>query len=346
MNTETAVAAVEDQPRAVTPVDVNAGTYALAAMSDDEFTFRLEALKRGRARIEEIQGSLLTEGVDFGSVAGSKLTLLKPGAEKLADFYRYAADFEPQRLVGDGVTAPPFTYLVKCRLHLGSLDGPVVATGFGAANVWEERNNRPGRKRLVCPECGSIGSLKFTARQAYWCIPDRGGCGANVEKGDERIRQIEATANPWDLENTVCKIAEKRSFVDGVLRATAASGLFTQDIEDADHSERPDGRPPSAPPAARGRPTSSRSAAPQATSDEPPWPAGPESAATIAQRVVPDAITTDADGGIYAEQCPKHRRPWKDTPYGLKCTARDEGTGSGYCEIRPSRRWIAEHEAA
>ncbi len=343
MSDETAMVAV-DETRALAPADVTAGTYALAAMSDGEFGFRLGALKRGRARIEEIQRSLMTEGVDFGAVPGTrgKPTLLKPGAEKLADFYRYAADFEPQRLVGDGVSAPPYTYLVKCLLHLGSLDGPVVATGHGAANVWEERNKRPARKSLVCPECGVIDALRLTSRGAYWCIPDRGGCGANVEKTDERVREVETASNPWDLENTVCKIAEKRSFVDGVLRATAASGLFTQDVEDADHPEHSDRQ--SFPPAGArrgGRPTPSRSAAASAPDED--------AAAWAAYGTAPDEApraeaVADAPDGVYGPQCPKHKRAWKETAYGQKCTARDESTKSGYCDYRPSRRWVAEHE--
>ena len=38
--------------------------------------------------------------------------------------------------------------------------------------------------------------------------------------------------DPWDLDTTLLKMAEKRAHVDATLRACAASGLFTQDIED------------------------------------------------------------------------------------------------------------------
>ena len=44
--------------------------------------------------------------------------------------------------------------------------------------------------------------------------------------GDERHRPYRA---PW---NTLLKMADKRAFVGAVLKATASSGLFTQDLED------------------------------------------------------------------------------------------------------------------
>jgi hypothetical protein len=40
---------------------------------------------------------------------------------------------------------------------------------------------------------------------------------------------------------------------------------------------------------------------------------------------------------------PQHvGRAWHDKYQ--KCTAKDPDTKSGYCEWRPSKRWIAEHE--
>jgi hypothetical protein len=43
--------------------------------------------------------------------------------------------------------------------------------------------------------------------------------------------------NPADHYNTVLKMAKKRAHVDAVLTATAASDIFTQDIEDMDPTE-------------------------------------------------------------------------------------------------------------
>jgi hypothetical protein len=40
--------------------------------------------------------------------------------------------------------------------------------------------------------------------------------------------------NPWDFQNTILKMAAKRAKVAATLNATAASDIFTQDVEDMD----------------------------------------------------------------------------------------------------------------
>jgi hypothetical protein len=174
-----------------------AGTYALATLTDEEFGTRLEALKKGRERIAEIQKKLMRPGIDYGKIpgTGSRPTLLKPGAEKLADFYRFAAGLSAELTQGDGDKSPAILYESRCTLHLGTLDGPVVATGWGVCTSWEK---------------------KYRYR---W-----------VGQGSSR-RQV-ANDDPWEQANTILKIAEKRAFIDAVLRATASSGLFTQDVGD------------------------------------------------------------------------------------------------------------------
>jgi hypothetical protein len=42
-----------------------------------------------------------------------------------------------------------------------------------------------------------------------------------------------------DTYNTVLKMAKKRAYIDGILSATAASDIFTQDIEDFPEDARP-----------------------------------------------------------------------------------------------------------
>src|SRR5438874_11291869 len=87
--------------------DFRAGTAALAAMPDDEFEVRLIAMRRGRERITRIHRELMDPETDYGVIPGTKQpTLLKPGAEKLCDFYRLAADFHPEISFGDGSRSP------------------------------------------------------------------------------------------------------------------------------------------------------------------------------------------------------------------------------------------------
>jgi hypothetical protein len=75
-------------------------------------------------------------------------------------------------------------------------DGQIVAYGMGSANSQEVKYKYRYEKR------------------------------ENEEK--ERILNPE----PADAQNTLVKMASKRAFVDGVLKATGASRMFTQDVED------------------------------------------------------------------------------------------------------------------
>lgn len=222
-----------------------AGTLAVALLPKAEFDARLVALKGGVERVAQIQRALMKDGVDFDVIPGTKTpSLLKPGAEKLADFYNLRAEFQVTRTAGDGVTAPPIHYLVKCLLHLGALDGPVVADGQGSCSSWEKKYRYRGGGR-ECPNCGKATILRSkyppkddrNAAPGWWCNAKSGGCGTDFHFDDPRIAaNAEQTENPdpYELDNTLLKMAEKRAFVDATLRATNASGLFTQDVGDND----------------------------------------------------------------------------------------------------------------
>jgi hypothetical protein len=191
-----------------------AGTYALATLSDADFDARLDSLKKGRERIAAIQKKLMRPGVDYGKIPGTgdRPTLLKPGAEKLADFYRFAAGMAASLSEGDDEKTPAIRYEVRCTLHLGTLDGPIVATGWGVCTSWEK---------------------KYRYRKEWY----------TTASGKRESRQA-PNNDPWEQANTILKIAEKRAFIDAVLRATASSGLFTQDVGDEDIPESSPRRDP------------------------------------------------------------------------------------------------------
>lgn len=240
--------------RAVVPSGMSAtGALALAGLTDDEFDRRLAALEKGRDRVARIQRALMVPDVDFGIIpgTGTKPTLLKPGAEKLCQAYGLAADFTLDRIVGDGEREPHLSYVVRCELHLGATDGPVVAIGHGSANSWE-RKHRYRQGQRLCPSCGLPAIIKGKAEYGggWVCFKKRGGCGSKWPEGapeveGQSVGDIE-NPDPFDLDVVLCKMAEKRAYIDATLRATAASGLFTQDIEDLtremphDAPERPE----------------------------------------------------------------------------------------------------------
>lgn len=205
------------------------GVQALAMLSGAEFESRLAQLKEGSARVKRIQKEYMTIDEDYGLIPGTpKPTLFKAGAEKLAQLYGLAARIESQFISGDNTSTPPLMYDSQCFLHIGSFAGPIVAVGHGTANSWERRYRRDTK---VCPRCKEPKIIKSKFRPGWYCL----ACKSNFSKDDPEItEQSESatgdTVGAFDLGVTLMKMAEKRSFVDAVLRATATSGLFTQDV--------------------------------------------------------------------------------------------------------------------
>lgn len=211
------------------------GSAALALMSDAEFDANLAALELARVRADKIKRALMAEGTDFGTVPGvTKAFLWKSGAETLDKAFGLVASFTVRRVTGDGQTEPPYSFHAHALIHLGSTDGPIVGEGFGTCNPWESRYRYRNAERL-CPVCGRPAVIKGKAEYGggWLCFKKKDGCGAKWPDGDPAIEgqtvgQVE-NENPWDLENTIAKMAEKRAHVDGTIRATGTSGLFTQD---------------------------------------------------------------------------------------------------------------------
>lgn len=244
---------VDAQPVAVQKEQ--AGMLAMATMSEAEFDVRLVALKRGQDRIKRIKQELMEEGAHYGVIPGTKKpTLLKPGAEVLCSIYGLRPDFVPTIEAGDGVTTPTLRVTMRCELHLGDIAGPVVAVGYGSANSWE-RKHRYRRGERACPACGVVGQVikgKDEYGGGWLCWKKNGGCGAKFPDGAPEIegQQVGDVQNPdpYDLENTLVKMAKKRAHIDAALTGTASSDLFTQDLEESgpgerDHAEKPPEKP-------------------------------------------------------------------------------------------------------
>jgi hypothetical protein len=64
-----------------------------------------------------------------------------------------------------------------------------------------------------------------------WCPRDTGGCGKNFNAEDAPKRERRENPEPYELVNTIKKMAQKRALVAAVLIATGGSGIWT-DIED------------------------------------------------------------------------------------------------------------------
>lgn len=214
------------------------GLGALASMSDEDYEAKKLVMQRGLARVKDIQQTLMSSGEDYGRVPGiAKPFLQLPGAEKLANFYGYAVRQEVDRLtrsITDTADVPPLAYHVRSYVHLGSLDGPVIAQAFGEANSYEERYRYRFEKRK-CPNCGREGLIQGKKdgplQGKLWCPGREGGCNRKFEPGSVPQAGKVENEDPYGLAETLIQIASKRSFVAAIRRATGTSGLFTQDAD-------------------------------------------------------------------------------------------------------------------
>lgn len=214
---------------------------ALAYLTDDQLNQQIALLQRAQSAVDRVKRSLMVKDIHFGEIPGTgKPTLLKPGAEVLLDAFRLVANPHVERHTGDGITEPHVSYVVRTTIHAGDIDGPVVGVGLGEANTFERKYRwRNGSKS--CPSCGkaSIGRSKEEYGGGYFCNRNNGGCGASFKKGSDGAKELDGqqsgpveNPDPFDLANTLLKMAAKRSLVSAALAATRSSDLFTQDLDE------------------------------------------------------------------------------------------------------------------
>jgi len=195
------------------------------------------SIKQVRAQliqVQELMKEMMQEDVHYGkSFPGdTKKNLLKPGADKLMFMFKLRPDFEQEiKELGNGHRE----VITHCKVyHIES--GYKIAEGIGSASTLESkyRYRNSGRK---CPECGkeTIKESKFE-EGGFYCYKKIDGCGAKFDKGDPAIvnQSVGKFENPdiADCYNTVLKISKKRAYVDATITATAASDIFTQDLEE------------------------------------------------------------------------------------------------------------------
>jgi hypothetical protein len=184
--------------------------------------------------------SIMKAEVHYGKpYAGSKKdTLLKPGAEWLAKRFKMRPEYvtTDKALIVDW-EHPERSYVmyeITCIMY-DIPTGRRLGDASGACNSLEEKYRYRGNARL-CPKCDSatIVKSKFPDRNTgdigWWCNAKAGGCGANFHSTDTTITSQQegkvVNTNPFDLQNTILKMAQKRAFVSAVLVATGGSSYF------------------------------------------------------------------------------------------------------------------------
>ena len=185
--------------------------------------------------IQHIMKEVMKDGDHFGTIpgCGPKPTLLKPGAEKIAMTFRFAVD--PQVEIVD---LPNYHREYRVRVAITNSAGEFLGAGVGCCSTLE------GKFRF---RTGPTEITSEVVPKKYWDLKREdpaaaqkiiGGPGYATKKGEDGVWYIAIQGqkcehdNPADYWNTVLKMAKKRSLVDAILTVTAASDIFTQDIED------------------------------------------------------------------------------------------------------------------
>lgn len=158
--------------------------------------------------IQEVMRAVMRPDTHYGVIPGCKQpSLYKAGSEVLLTTFRIAVSVR----VEDLSTADCIRYRVYTTgTHQSS--GIVVGEGIGECSSDEEKY-----KWRKCYNKKEFDATPEARRRIKY--------GKSWE--DMQVR-----TEPADLANTVLKMAKKRAQIDLTLTATAASDIFTQDVED------------------------------------------------------------------------------------------------------------------
>jgi len=167
-------------------------------------------------KILQLKAKAMKEQVHYGIIPGCKKpSLWKPGAEKMCAAFRLEPEFETT-----------------------SRDDPNRTVNWQKWD-YDKRKQVEGVTR---------GYIEYDSRCSLIHIPTGEVWASNVSGSCNNFESKYRSLNPYDVKNTLEKMAEKRSLVAAVLIGTAASDIFTQDIEDlpslvSEDSEPPDSKP-------------------------------------------------------------------------------------------------------
>lgn len=213
--------------------------------------------------------SILKKDLDFGEIPGTnKPTLYKAGAEKLRFVYGLGIEIECIDKVLD-LDRPFIKYTYRCTIV--SKTGQKIAQCEGSCNslepkfgyLWKTKDELPESydiSKLPVKTTGKkLSELEFAINKGettgqygkpveYWqrwrTAIENGTAKKTTRKkkaGGEMVAyELDETVTVYRIlnpdvigvDNTLMKMAQKRSFVGAMLLATGASEFFTQDVED------------------------------------------------------------------------------------------------------------------
>lgn len=161
--------------------------------------------------IQDVMRSVMLDGTHYGKIPGTQSkSLYKAGAEKLMATFRLAGKPVVEDLSRDGEVH------YRVTVNLLSAGGQFLGAGIGECSSREEKY---AWRAMICQ--AEFDATPENQRRVKF---------AKYQGNVEQKKQVRT--NPADVANTILKMAKKRAQVDAVITVTAASDIFTQDIED------------------------------------------------------------------------------------------------------------------
>lgn len=197
--------------------------HAIEAMVD---MIPVAAIVARTKQIQEVMRLLMKPGTHYteekidertGKVL-EKPSLLKPGAEVLLMTFKIVVD----PVLEDLSDEHHIRY--RCKASGKTSAGVLVGYGVGECSTAEEKY---AYRAAHCTE--EYEATPENRRRIHWVKHKDWDTGKVVVDRTEQVRR-----NPYDLGNTIEKMAKKRALVDLCLTALAASDCFTQDREELD----------------------------------------------------------------------------------------------------------------
>jgi len=194
----------------------------------------IDELKGNVALVQQVMKEVMHEGEHWGTIPGCKKpSLFKAGAEKLTMTFRLVHEIDVEV-----IELPNEHREYRIKVTTFNSSGARLGQGVGSCSTMEGKYRfRTGEKNITDrpvpkdywthwkkdpPKAQAMlgaGNGKGKGEDGKWYITEGGG---------EKVEHD----NPADYYNTCLKMAKKRGVSDVVLTVTAASDIFTQDIED------------------------------------------------------------------------------------------------------------------
>ena len=182
----------------------------LAPLSTDKLKQRVQ-------QIQHVMRELMINDVHYGIIPGTdKPSLWRAGAELLGLTFRLSGVPEVKFIGSDGEVA----YQVITKLY--DIAGNLVAVGVGECSSDEAKF---AWREAICEE--EWNATDPTLRRTKY---------SKDKKTGEVFTTLQIHTNPADQRNAVLKRASTRSFREAILRGTAASDIFDQQLEEDDEA--------------------------------------------------------------------------------------------------------------